>query len=128
MGGVFSEGIDLSGNRLIGAAIVGTGVPQLSLRGDTLRDIYEKQYGSGYAYAYLYPGLSRVFQAAGRVIRSETDRGMVLLLDDRFGTGFYRSLFPAHWRHAKFLRSQEAVTDALTEFWSSDTEPQKNGP
>ena len=98
MGGVFSEGIDLSGNRLSGAAIVGTGVPQLSLRGDTLRAIYEARYGRGYAYAYLYPGLTRVFQAAGRIIRSETDRGALLLIDERWSEAGHAALCPAHWR------------------------------
>ena len=118
MGGVFSEGIDLPGGRITGAAIVGTGVPQLSLEGDTLRAIYEAQYGRGYAYAYLYPGVAKVLQAAGRVIRSETDRGAILLIDARWNDAAHRALIPPHWRVAP-ARDEAAIADRLAAFWQT---------
>ena len=99
MGGIFAEGIDLPGSLLSGAFIVGTGVPQICLENDVLRDLYEKKFGPGmgYRYAYLYPGLTRVFQAAGRVIRTETDVGFVYLIDERWSDPEHRSLLPPSW-------------------------------
>ncbi len=118
MGGVFSEGVDLSDNRLTGAAIVGTGVPQISLEGDTLRALYEEKYQSGYAYAYQYPGLARVYQAAGRVIRSLSDRGVVLLLDERWGEAGHRALMPSHWQ-VRPVQSAEQIRLSLEQFWNT---------
>ena len=118
MGGVFSEGVDLPDNRLSGAAIVGTGVPQLSPPLDALREIYEARYRSGYAYAYQYPGLARVYQAAGRVIRSESDRGAVLLIDARWADASHRALLPPHWV-VRDVRSAEDITEKLELFWST---------
>ena len=90
---MFAEGIDLPGSLLSGAFIVGTGVPQICLENDTLRALYEKKFGAGmgYRYAYLYPGLTRVFQAAGRVIRTETDVGFVYLIDTRWFDAEHRA-------------------------------------
>jgi len=116
MGGVFSEGVDLPGGRLSGAAIVGTGVPQLSLEGDALRALYEARYGRGYAYAYMYPGAAKVLQAAGRVIRSETDRGALLLIDARWSDAEHRALTPPHWRVTP-VRGAEDITERLRAFW-----------
>lgn len=100
MGGVFSEGIDLPGSLLSGAFIVGTGVPQICLENETLRALYERKLGAGrgYRYAYLYPGLTRAFQAAGRVIRTESDTGRVFLLDSRWLDAEHTALLPPHWR------------------------------
>ena len=84
MGGIFAEGIDLAGDRLSGAVVVGVGLPQLSVERDLIAEYYKKVNGRGFEYAYMLPGLNRVMQAAGRVIRTENDRGFVLLLDDRF--------------------------------------------
>lgn len=84
MGGVFAEGVDLPGERLSGAAIVGVGMPQLSFERDTFASLVEDGEGSGFEMAYVYPGIIRVLQAAGRVIRSETDKGVALLIDERF--------------------------------------------
>lgn len=97
LGGAFSEGVDLPAERLCGAAIVGVGLPQVGVERETLRTRYEEQYGSGYAYAYAYPGLGKVLQAAGRIIRSESDRGALLLIDDRYSREDYRALLPRQW-------------------------------
>lgn len=115
MGGVFAEGIDLPGEMLIGAAIVGVGIPQIGFERDALRELLNDS-DQGYAYAYVYPGLERVLQAAGRVIRTETDRGCVLLIDERFGRGEYPDLLPPHY-HVKPVKSIQAVEAFLQDFW-----------
>ena len=89
MGGIFGEGVDLVGDRLIGCAIVGVGLPQVNPRQEILRRYYDEQSGTGFDYAYRYPGMNKVLQAAGRVIRTAWDRGVVLLLDDRFARSEY---------------------------------------
>lgn len=94
IGGVFSEGIDLPGKRLIGSIIVGVGFPKISNEGDIIKDHYEEK---GFDYAYIYPGINKIMQAAGRVIRTETDKGRILLIDDRYYTLKYRSLLPREW-------------------------------
>ena len=116
MGGVFGEGIDLVGDRLIGAIIVGVGLPQLCAERDLIRDYFEQKLGAGFDYAYTFPGMNRVLQATGRVIRSETDRGIVLLVDTRFSEPRYGRLFPAWWRPAH-VRSVRALGEALRQFW-----------
>ncbi|MGG7144669.1 ATP-dependent DNA helicase [Clostridium nigeriense] len=98
IGGVFSEGIDLPGRRLIGSVIVGVGFPKISNEGDIIRDYYDEK---GFDYAYIYPGINKVMQAAGRVIRTETDKGRILLIDDRYYTLKYRSLLPKEWELTK---------------------------
>ncbi|MCX6929102.1 MAG: ATP-dependent DNA helicase, partial [Verrucomicrobia bacterium] len=116
MGGVFGEGIDLVGERLIGAIIVGVGLPQLCVERDLIRDYFEAKTGAGFDYAYTFPGMNRVLQAIGRVIRSETDRGAVLLVDARFAEHRYRRLFPDWWK-PKRVRSTEEISEALQKFW-----------
>jgi len=116
MGGIFGEGIDLAGERLIGAIIVGVGLPQLCLERDLIRDLFQHNLGSGFDYAYTYPGMNRVLQAIGRVIRSETDCGVVLLLDTRFAEPRYRRLFPAWWRPTE-VRSPAQIAQAVRQFW-----------
>ena len=98
MGGIFSEGIDLTGGRLIGAAIVGTGLPQVGCEREILKNYYDEKAQNGFAYAYRYPGMNKVLQAAGRVIRTKEDRGVVLLLDERFLQREYLELFPQEWQ------------------------------
>ena len=120
MGGVFGEGIDLIGDRLSGAVIVGVGLPGISPERDLIRDYFAGRNGSGYEYAYLFPGINRVFQAAGRVIRSETDRGGVLLIDDRFGGARYRRLFPPEWRPIP-VRNADRVKTVLSRFWNIES-------
>ncbi len=121
LGGVFGEGIDLVGERLIGAIIVGVGLPQLCAERDLMAQFFQEQRGSGFDYAYTFPGMNRVLQATGRVIRSETDRGVVLLIDTRFGQRRYQALFPRWWR-ARRAGSVEAIRKAVAGFWGERAE------
>ncbi len=98
MGGVFSEGVDLAGDRLIGVIVVGVGLPQLGVERNMLKDYFNGQGKSGYDYAYVFPGMNKVLQAGGRLIRSETDRGTLVLIDDRYLQGHYQRLLPEEWR------------------------------
>ncbi len=111
LGGVFSEGIDLPGDALDGVVIVGVGLPQVNLFQDTLRAYYDRTLGDGFLYAYMIPGMQKVAQAVGRVIRTETDRGVAILLDDRYRQTAYRRLCPPHW----IIRRDGE--DALKNFW-----------
>lgn len=116
MGGIFSEGIDLKGDRLIGSIVVGTGLPGLSLRQEEIRAYYQQKNGRGYDYAYVYPGMNKVLQAAGRVIRSAADYGLVLLIDSRFDTPAYRALFPPHWAGMRYIRTLPQLEEAVASF------------
>lgn len=118
MGGLFGEGIDLMGDRLVGAAIVGVGLPQLSPERDLIRAYFDEAGSSGFDYAYTFPGMNRVLQAAGRVIRSESDRGLVLLIDQRFGQSRYERLFPRCWRPLYRTRTPEQIRSSLHAFWN----------
>lgn len=100
MGGIFSEGIDLIGDRLIGAAVVGTGLPQVNCEREILKGYYDEKGEQGFDYAYRYPGMNKVLQAAGRVIRTKEDTGAILLMDERFLNWDYRNLFPREWNDA----------------------------
>jgi DNA excision repair protein ERCC-2 len=117
MGGIFSEGIDLAGDRLSGAVVIGVGLPQLSAERDLIARYYAESNGQGFEYAYMYPGMNRVLQAAGRVIRTMEDRGFVLLLDDRFLHRRYLNLFPAEWQYYRKVYSPDAVSGILKNFW-----------
>lgn len=117
LGGVFGEGVDLAGSRLIGAAVVGPGLPQVGARQEQLRDYFERTRGSGFDYAYRYPGMNKVLQAAGRVIRTPQDRGVVLLIDDRFSAPDYRRLMPPHWSHFAPVYGCGELCAALEQFW-----------
>ena len=110
LGGVFSEGIDLPGAALDGVAVVGVGLPQVGLFQETLREHYEQTLGSGFLYAYMIPGMQKVAQAVWRVIRTQEDRGVALLLDDRYLTAGYRRLCPPHW-------TLERGSGKLRAFW-----------
>lgn len=116
MGGVFSEGIDLRNDSLIGAIIVGTGLPSINTAGELLRAYYDRLENSGFEYAYVYPGMNKVLQAAGRVIRTDEDRGVILLLDDRFLGASYRRLFPKEWDDCKVV-SLDTVGQEVLDFW-----------
>jgi DNA excision repair protein ERCC-2 len=120
MGGIFGEGIDLVGERLIGALVVGVGVPQVCLENDLIKEYFDQQNGNGYAYAYQYPGFNRVLQATGRVIRTETDRGIIVLMDERFTQARYRHLFPAHWRGYQVVQNTGEIEDKLGRFWARE--------
>lgn len=99
MGGIFSEGIDLVGKRLIGSIVVGVGFPRISKEGDIIKNYYDNR---GFDYAYVYPGINKILQAAGRVIRTEEDKGRLLLIDDRYFTNKYRNLLPKEWSIDKY--------------------------
>ncbi len=116
MGGIFSEGIDLIGESLIGVVVVGTGIPQVSHEREILKAYYDQRGGQGFDYAYRYPGMNKVLQAAGRVIRTPEDRGVILLLDDRFLQRDQRRLFPVEWSD-HIVCSRGTVEQHLGEFW-----------
>jgi len=117
LGGIFSEGIDLRGNRLIGVAIVSVGLPGLSAENNLIRDYYDEDNGHGFEYAYQMPGFNNVLQAAGRLIRSSHDSGIILLLDQRFGSNRYTQLFPPHWKNFKRVRTLRELTSDVDNFW-----------
>lgn len=118
LGGIFSEGIDLVGGKLIGAIIASTGLPQMNYESDLVRKYYDEKGRRGFDYAYQYPGMNKVCQAAGRVIRTVDDRGVILLLDDRFNNFSYRKIFPKEWADYK-LTNINKVEEDLREFWDS---------
>lgn len=120
MGGIFSEGIDLAGTKLIGALIIGTGLPQVCREREILKEYFDRKGMDGFAYAYLYPGMNKVQQAAGRVIRTDEDRGVILLLDERFAGSTYKKLFPREWEQHGYCRIDSLET-CLDEFWSKNT-------
>ena len=119
LGGVFGEGVDLTGESLIGVAVVSPGLPQIGPRQEQLRDYFEETRGAGFDYAYRYPGMNKVLQAAGRVIRTPQDRGVVLLIDDRFLATDTRRLMPPHWEHLRVVDSADAWKDELAAFWKN---------
>ncbi len=118
MGGIFSEGIDLKNESLIGAIIIGTGLPSLNTSSQLLRQYYDDRENCGYEYAYVYPGMNKVLQAAGRVIRTDNDRGIIALLDDRFLTPQYMNLFPTEWSNYK-VTSNSKVGEEVLDFWQN---------
>lgn len=117
MGGIFSEGIDLKAERLIGAIVVGPGLPQVCRERELLKNFYDARGEDGFFYAYLCPGMNKVLQSAGRVIRTEADEGVILLLDERFAAARYRNLFPAEWQAPQTCTLQ-TVQGCLAKFWS----------
>ena len=119
MGGIFAEGIDLARDRLIGAVIVGTGLPQVCRERELLKEYFEGKGKKGFDYAYLYPGMNKVLQSAGRVIRTDEDRGVILLLDDRFGDARYRETFPREWEKIEVC-TLTGVEERLREFWAEE--------
>ena len=116
-GGIFGESINLPGEQLIGVAIIGVGLPQVNRERDMIRQYFESHSGGGFHYAYTYPGMNRVLQAAGRLIRTTTDRGALLLIDDRFGTNLYRKLYPAGWPEIQTIHNGSQLADTLQAFW-----------
>lgn len=116
MGGIFSEGIDLKEDRLIGVVIVGTGLPMVCTEQELLKGYFEKTNQKGFDYAYQYPGMNKVMQAAGRVIRTMDDEGIILLLDDRFLRREYQEMFPREWWPYQIV-NRENVGKAIEDFW-----------
>ena len=115
---MFAEGVDLPDDRLSGAAIVTTGIPQPSFERELLREQLDDADGGGYDAAYVYPGMRRVLQAAGRVIRTHSDRGVVLLMDMRYRQEKYRSLMPQHW-DVRDVGKMSELKACLKRFWET---------
>ncbi len=116
MGGIFSEGIDLKNDSLIGAMIIGTGLPQVCNERELLKQYFDSWGENGFDYAYRYPGMNKVLQAAGRVIRTVEDFGIVALLDERFLTPAYQKLFPREWNHYEIV-SVDYIGRRIERFW-----------
>jgi len=119
LGGTFSEGIDLEGERISGVVIVGVGLPQLCFERDLIKTYYDKTKKKGYEYAYISPGINKVMQALGRVIRSEKDRGVALLIDDRYLTEEYHDLFKNTYSHYEVVTSIDDIKEQVENFWSN---------
>lgn len=119
MGGAFGEGIDLVGDRLIGVIVVGVGLPRINEEQDLIRDYFQERGTPGFAFAYQYPGMNRVLQTAGRVIRTAEDRGVVCLIDERFAQTRYRRLFPREWQ-PRYITSSDCATRELDRFWEEE--------
>ena len=113
---LFSEGIDLTEDRLIGALIIGTGLPQVCREREIVKEYFDKKGMDGFAYAYQYPGMNKVMQAAGRVIRTVNDKGVIALLDDRFLLPEYVALFPREWERYTVV-NRFNVKQAVDDFW-----------
>lgn len=117
MGGVFGEGIDLAGDKLTSVIIVGVGLPQVSPELEIIRSYYENMKEKGFSYAYIYPGINKVLQAAGRLIRTETDRGALLLIDSRFASNEYQRLIPEEWHPVKRASQGISIKEEAQNFW-----------
>ena len=122
MGGIFAEGIDLVGSSLIGAVVIGIGLPQLSYEREAIAAYFDERYESGKEFAYVYPGMNRVLQAAGRVIRCEEDRGVIVLIDDRFNDPIYKKSLPKLWRDVRFIKDPAELKSTLEDFWQNMNE------
>ena len=117
LGGIYSEGVDFAGESLIGAIIVGIGIPQLSYEREAIAAYYQDKLDEGKEFAYIYPGINKVLQAAGRVIRSEDDRGVIVLIDDRFDDPLYKKVMPRLWSGMQFIGDPKALRERLDGFW-----------
>ncbi|OLS29154.1 MAG: ATP-dependent DNA helicase [Candidatus Heimdallarchaeota archaeon AB_125] len=117
MGGIFGEGIDLIGEKLSGAVVVGVGLPKISLEQDLIKDHFDTVKGKGFLYAYTFPGMNKVMQAAGRVIRTEKDQGVVLLIGDRYSTSTYTKLFPESWQDVRLINNKNQLSKMIESFW-----------
>jgi DNA excision repair protein ERCC-2 len=117
LGGSFSEGIDYVGDLLHGVLIVGVAFPMFNKENELLRAYFEQTGHDGFHYAYTYPGMNKVIQAVGRVIRTEEDKGVAILFDDRYLHSVYQNLFPAHWVDVKPLKNKMYLIDVLKNFW-----------
>jgi DNA excision repair protein ERCC-2 len=120
MGGIFGESIDLVGDLLSGVLIVGVGLPGLSNYNNVLKSHFDISFHQGFDYAYTYPGLNKVIQAVGRVIRTETDKGIAILLDDRFTMRKYLRLYPSAWSHLEVCNDPDDILDMAKSFWQAE--------
>ena len=117
LGGIYSEGVDFAGESLIGAVIVGIGIPQLSYEREAMSAYYQDKFEEGKEFAYIYPGINKVLQAAGRVIRTEYDRGVIVLIDDRFDDPLYKKVIPRLWSEMQFIGDAKDLRARLDKFW-----------
>lgn len=120
MGGMFSEGIDLKGEKLLGTILIGVGLPQINPQQDLIKNHFDELNHMGYAYAYQFPGMNKVLQAAGRVIRSASDKGIIIFIDERFTNQLYKNLLPPHMQHFEVLHDEKHLQDTLHTFWKTD--------
>lgn len=119
LGGIFSEGIDLVGERLIGTVVVGVGLPQINHEQELIKEYYDEKNDEGFSYAYQLPGMNKVIQAAGRVIRTMKDQGIILLLDQRYTNPHYQKLLPLSWQDRKVVYGKEELDKTIQTFWKS---------
>ncbi len=122
IGGAFSEGIDLTYDKLIGVAIIGTGIPQICLERNLIKELFDKKHNMGFQFAYMYPGFNKVLQASGRVIRTELDVGTLVLIDSRFNQSRYCKLFPEHWHKFNVINSSKQLINVQNNFWKKSEE------
>ena len=120
MGGIYSEGIDLAGDSLIGAIVIGIGLPSLSYEREVIAEYFEEKYEEGKQYSYVYPGMNKVFQAAGRVIRREDDKGVIVLIDDRFQDPIYKKSIPNLWEGMLYVSDAKSLRTELDKFWAEE--------
>lgn len=119
LGGMFSEGIDLKGDLLIGAILIGVGLPQINPQQELVKEHFQKENQMGYAYAYQFPGMNKILQAAGRVIRSLHDKGVIIFIDKRFTTPSYKQLFPKHLQNYQIINEPQKAYLSLLSFWNN---------
>jgi Rad3-related DNA helicase len=119
LGGSFSEGVDLPGSKIIGTVVVGVGLPGISNENNIIKEYYDVKSECGYDYAYTFPGMNNVLQAAGRVIRTHEDSGIVVLADDRYATPKYRALFPEHWSGVQYAGNASSLAEIIRRFWEN---------
>jgi DNA excision repair protein ERCC-2 len=117
MGGIFAEGIDLTGERLIGVVVVGVGLPTPTVEREAIANYFDEKSDNGKQYAYIYPGINRVLQAAGRVIRTEDDRGIIVLIDDRLNDPIYKKALPDLWRDVNYPSDAKQLNEIIQNFW-----------
>ena len=120
LGGSFAEGIDYIGDKLHGVLVVGVALPQFNKYNEILRSYFDEEFDEGFDYAYTYPGMNKVVQAIGRVIRTETDKGIGILFDDRYSHYKYKELFPRSWSHAKTIKRNTYLQNYLEQFWKKN--------
>lgn len=121
LGGHFSEGIDLTNDKLIGVIIVGVGMPKIGIERDIIKNHFDSKIHNGFDYAYTYPGMIKVLQATGRCIRTEEDKGVIILIDSRYSQNKYRKLFPKEWYPNKIARNSNDIRNICTSFWNNIT-------
>ena len=118
LGGIFSEGVDLKGDRLIGSMVISVGMPGVSDERNLIKNHFDEISHNGFDYSYTYPGLNKIFQAAGRLIRGEKDRGIIYLVDDRFLWDKYRRLYPRHWSNIREVKNKKELKILVERFWN----------